>query len=101
VKAPSHSYNHQTEVILPEQAEQKTVVYVLVKKPENYNNVKVTGPGPVRPQKPEVFFIRYKNKEEPAAYGVPAGYGAPAVAQLGADYGAPAALVLPQVGGYQ
>lgn len=62
VKAPSHSSNQQTEVILPEQPQQKTVVYVLVKKPSYNNNVKVTGPGPARPQKPEVFFIRYADK---------------------------------------
>ncbi|OXA58975.1 uncharacterized protein LOC110844907 [Folsomia candida] len=72
VKAPSHSSSQQTEVILPEQPQQKTVVYVLVKKPENYNNVKVTAPQQTQPHKPEVFFIRYKNKEVAApAYGPP------------------------------
>lgn len=82
VKAPSSSSQSQTEVILPEQPQQKTVVYVLVKKPENSNNVKVVGPGARLPSKPEVFFIRYKNKEEAGGYGAPApapgpGYGAP------------------------
>jgi hypothetical protein len=92
VKAPSSSSQSQTEVILPEQPQQKTVVYVLVKKPENSNNVKVTGPGARLPSKPEVFFIRYKNKEEAGGYGAPAG---PAP---GPGYGAPA---LGGGGGYQ
>lgn len=91
VKAPSSSSSQQTEVILPEQPQQKTVVYVLVKKPENSNNVKVTGPGPVRPSKPEVFFIRYKNA------GGDGGYGAPAAP--GPAYGAPIAVAAP-AGGY-
>jgi len=98
VKAPSHSSSQQTEVILPEQPQQKTVVYVLVKKPENYNNVKVTAPAQQVPHKPEVFFIRYRNKEVAApAYGVPnqPSYGPPAAPQQPSygppqqEYGAP------------
>ncbi|ODM96554.1 hypothetical protein Ocin01_10120 [Orchesella cincta] len=83
VKAPSSSSQSQTEVILPEQPQQKTLVYVLVKKPESSNNVRVSGPAPTKPSKPEVFFIRYSR---PTA-GSDGGYGAPLQASSWASYG--------------
>ncbi len=62
MKAPSQSNNQQTEVILPEQDQQKTLVYVLVKRPDASGaDVKIRAPQPTAPAKPEVFFIRYKN----------------------------------------
>lgn len=54
VKAPSASNQQNTEVILPEAPQQKTLVYVLVKKQESSNNVRVRGSAPTRPSKPEV-----------------------------------------------
>ncbi|XP_060535223.1 uncharacterized protein LOC132707395 [Cylas formicarius] len=41
------------------QSEEKTLVYVLVKKPEEPQIV-VPSPAPTEPSKPEVYFIRYK-----------------------------------------
>ncbi|CAL8126888.1 unnamed protein product [Orchesella dallaii] len=64
VKTPSQSSQSQTEVILPDQDEHKNLVYVLLKKGENQNDVRIRQPAPVRPQKPEVYFIRYKGQEQ-------------------------------------
>jgi len=89
VKAPSHSSQSLTEVQLPEQPQQKTLVYVLVKKPESSNSVQVRGPAPTKPSKPEVYFIRYK--DQAPVYGPPAAqYGAPVAAAPQGGYGAPA-----------
>ncbi|ODN01112.1 hypothetical protein Ocin01_05552 [Orchesella cincta] len=87
VKAPSSSSQQQTEVILPEQDEQKTLVYVLVKKPENNADIKIRGPGPTSPSKPEVFFIRYKNAGSEGG-NTGSGYGPPGY-QPSSAYGAP------------
>ncbi|OXA58980.1 protein no-on-transient A [Folsomia candida] len=59
VKTPSQSSSQQTEVILPEQGEQKTLVYVLLKKGSNSADVKIRRPAASAPAKPEVYFIRY------------------------------------------
>jgi len=64
VKTPSSSSQSQTEVILPDQDEHKNLVYVLLKKGENSNDVKIRRPAAQRPQKPEVYFIRYKGEEQ-------------------------------------
>jgi len=74
VKAPTFSSDSQTEVILPEPASQKTLVYVLLKKGSSSSNVRVKGPQPTQPTKPEVYFIRYKNDEQSSSQG---GYPAP------------------------
>lgn len=58
VKAPSSSSSQQTEVILPEQDEQKNLVYVLLKKGEASSDVRIRRPAARGPQKPEVYFIR-------------------------------------------
>jgi len=55
VKAPSMSSAQNTEVILPEQPEHKTLVYVLVKKSEGASDIKIRAPQATRPPKPEVF----------------------------------------------
>jgi len=61
VKTPSASSQQQTEVILPEQNEQKTLVYVLLKKGEANSDIRVRAPASRTPSKPEVYFIRYAN----------------------------------------
>ncbi|ODN01114.1 hypothetical protein Ocin01_05550, partial [Orchesella cincta] len=64
VKTPSSSSSQQTEVILPDQDEHKNLVYVLLKKGEASSDIKIRRPQAQRPQKPEVYFIRYKGQEQ-------------------------------------
>jgi len=65
----------------------QTLVYVLVRKAQNSNDVKIRGPGPTQPSKPEVYFIRYKNDAAPSSeYGAPA----PAYQAPSSNYAAPA-----------
>jgi hypothetical protein len=77
VKTPSSSSSQQTEVILPEQDEHKNLVYVLLKKGEASSDVKIRRPAAPRQQKPDVYFIRYKDQAAAAAPQQPS-YGAPA-----------------------
>jgi hypothetical protein len=69
VKTPSSSSSQQTEVILPEQDEHKNLVYVLLKKGEASSDIKIRRPQAQRPQKPEVYFIRYKGQEQGQGQG--------------------------------
>lgn len=46
------------------QNEEKTVVYVLVKRPEDGPQVNVQASSASKPAKPEVYFIKYRTKEE-------------------------------------
>jgi len=64
VKTPSSSSSQQTEVVLPEQDEHKNLVYVLLKKGEASSDIKIRRPQAQRPQKPEVYFIRYKGQDQ-------------------------------------
>jgi len=64
VKTAANDFQQQTEVILPEQGQQKTLVYVLSKKGESTSDVKIRGPAPTQPTRPEVYFIRYKNEQQ-------------------------------------
>ncbi|KAL5289616.1 hypothetical protein ACFFRR_009589 [Megaselia abdita] len=69
IKAPSQSIRP----ILPAVSshEEKTLIYVLHKKPEIGDIVLPTAP-PTQPSKPEVYFIKYKAKtEEKPIYGPP------------------------------
>lgn len=68
--------------IIPEQPqdEHKTLVYVLVKKPEPQPQIEIPKIKPTEPSKPEVFFIKYKADEKGSPeYEVPRPiYGPPA-----------------------
>lgn len=52
------------ELQLPLPPEMKTMVYVMVKKPEKQPEIKFTRPKPFKPSPPEVFFIKYKNGKQ-------------------------------------
>ncbi|KAF4532959.1 hypothetical protein B566_EDAN000647 [Ephemera danica] len=79
IKAPAPPV--PTAPIIPEfpQDEQKTLIYVLVKKPEEAPEIHIPTPVPTQPSKPEVYFIRYKTQKESGKYGPPpqSTYGAP------------------------
>ncbi|KAL1502530.1 hypothetical protein ABEB36_007661 [Hypothenemus hampei] len=64
IKAPTPPT--PTAPIIPAQPqnEEKTLVYVLVKKPEEAPEITIPTPAPTQPSKPEVYFIRYKTKKE-------------------------------------
>ncbi|RZC37188.1 leucine-rich repeat extensin-like protein 5, partial [Asbolus verrucosus] len=98
-----HVYVHvpppEPEVHVPQkqispQNEEKTLVYVLVKKPEEAPEINIPTPAPTQPSKPEVYFIRYKTQKQQEAGGYPdsgvpqSQYGAPA-APPSSEYGAP------------
>jgi hypothetical protein len=99
IKAPSTSAGDGEEIQLPPLPETKTLVYVLLKKPEFAGGINFATPAPTQPSKPEVYFIRYKsggNKEQgkqeygaPAPQQAPQQYNAPAPQQQ-AQYSAPA-----------
>lgn len=49
------------------------MVYVLVKKPEEQQDIVIPTAAPTQPSKPEVYFIKYKTQKESSAGGYPAG----------------------------
>lgn len=73
IKAPAPPT--PTAPVIPEQIqdEHKTLVYVLVKKPEEQPEVEFPVQATTEPSKPEVFFIKYKEpeKEPQKEYGPP------------------------------
>lgn len=62
INAPNPPLPAQHTVELPSPPELKTQIYVLVKKPQATPPVKII-PAKVPVHKPEVYFIRYKNKD--------------------------------------
>lgn len=63
-----------TAPIIPENIpdEHKTLVYVLVKKPDPQPQIEIPQVRPTEPSKPEVFFIKYKDdKKISHEYGAP------------------------------
>lgn len=63
IKAPTYNLKSQVIPVLP-QNQEKTIVYVLSKKPEFDQNIQLPEPTPTEPSKPEVFFVKYKTQEE-------------------------------------
>lgn len=62
IKAPTPPTPTAPVIPVVPQDEQKTLIYVLVKKPEEAPDVVVPTPAPTQPSKPEVYFIRYKTQ---------------------------------------
>lgn len=67
VKAPTESRPPQVIAPIQPQNEEKTIVYVLVKKPEEQPEVVLPKIEQKPPSKPEVYFIKYKNREDSQA----------------------------------
>lgn len=63
IKAPSPPSYQQQQISLQNQSEEKTIVYVLVKRPDEIGDVSVATPSPTPPSKPEVYFIKYKAQQ--------------------------------------
>lgn len=64
IKAPTQAPPTAPTIPAQPQNEEKTLVYVLVKKPDDQPDIHIPAPIPTQPSKPEVFFIKYKTKEE-------------------------------------
>nr|NP_001298417.1 extensin-like precursor [Papilio polytes]BAM19088.1 cuticular protein PpolCPT4 [Papilio polytes] len=91
IKAPTPPTPTAPVIPLQPQNEEKTLVYVLVKKPEEQPDIVIPTPAPTQPAKPEVYFIRYKTQKQegyPAAKPPAQQYGPPASAPS-SSYGAP------------
>lgn len=68
IKAPSTpNYNQQIIQQLAPQTEEKTLVYVLSKKPEYTAPEILSTKAAAPPSKPEVYFIKYKAQKELSA----------------------------------
>lgn len=63
IKAPSYDSSARVIPVLP-QNEEKTVVYVLSKKPDFNQDIQIPEQPVTEPPKPEVFFIKYKTQQE-------------------------------------
>lgn len=63
IKAPSYGLNSQIIPVLP-QNEDKTIIYVLSKKPEFNQNIELPPVPTTEPSKPEIFFVKYKSEQE-------------------------------------
>ncbi|XP_055714538.1 uncharacterized protein LOC129808743 [Phlebotomus papatasi] len=66
IKAPSPPQPTPAQIAQAAQNSEKTIVYVLVKRPEAPEDIVLPSAAPVTPSKPEVYFIRYKTQREQA-----------------------------------
>lgn len=74
IKAPTPPTPVAPIIPLQPQNEEKTLVYVLVKKPEEQPDIIIPTQAPTQPSKPEVYFIKYQTQKE--AGGAISGVGA-------------------------
>lgn len=65
------------------QNEEKTLIYVLSKRPEEPADIVIPSPPSTPPSKPEVYFIKYQARRESVVDGGSAGGGAGADGNLG------------------
>lgn len=64
IKAPSYSTYTQQQLAAQAQSQEKTIIYVLAKKPDEPGDITLPTVAPTPPSKPEVYFIRYKTQKE-------------------------------------
>lgn len=70
IKAPSYSAPSQAQISLAAQNQEKTIVYVLVRKPDDFSaDLTIPTAAPTPPSKPEVYFIKYKTQKEGGGNG--------------------------------
>nr|CAI5857034.1 unnamed protein product [Callosobruchus analis] len=74
IKAPTPPTPTAPVIPVQPQNEEKTLVYVLVKKPEEQPEINIPTPAPTQPSKPEVYFIKYNTRKEAGA-AAGAGFG--------------------------
>lgn len=65
IKAPSFAAPSQAQISLAAENQEKTIVYVLVRKPDDLSaDLTIPTAAPTKPSKPEVYFIKYKTQKE-------------------------------------
>lgn len=64
IKTPSAQAPSSPTLPALTQNREKTLIYVLVKRPEDAPSISIPTAKPTRPSKPEVYFIRYKTQKE-------------------------------------
>lgn len=64
IKAPTPPTPTAPVIPVQSQVEEKTIVYVLIKRPDEQPDVQIPVPAPTQPSKPEVYFIRYKAQKD-------------------------------------
>ena len=69
IKAPAQAPPAGAQIQLPQQDEEKTLIYILTKKQDEQAEIKINQPAPTKPSKPEVYFIRYKTQKSSGGYG--------------------------------
>ncbi|XP_012059589.1 PREDICTED: uncharacterized protein LOC105622784 [Atta cephalotes] len=69
IKAPTPPTPTAPVIPVQQQDEQKTLIYVLVKKPEEALEINLPTITPTQPSKPEVYFIKYKTQKEVTGTG--------------------------------
>ena len=62
IKAPAPQAPAAPIISVQPLNEEKTLVYVLVKRPDEQEEVVIPTAAPTAPSKPEVYFIRYKTQ---------------------------------------
>ncbi|XP_018369322.1 PREDICTED: elastin-like [Trachymyrmex cornetzi] len=77
IKAPTSPTPTAPVIPVQQQDEQKTLIYVLVKKPEEAPEINLPTITPTQPSKPEVYFIKYKTQKEVTGTGPSTSYGVP------------------------
>ncbi|XP_053678722.1 pupal cuticle protein 36a [Anopheles nili] len=107
IKAPSAPSYQTPQIPLQPQNEEKTLVYVLVKKPDDQQDIVIPTAAPTQPSKPEVYFIKYKTQKESSVgassggFASAAGFGADLSGSLaGGDLGGHGSLVGGDLGGH-
>lgn len=71
IKTPDAQKLGPIKIPAQPQNEEKTLVYVLSKKPDTQQDIIVQPQVQTKPSKPEVFYIKYKTKSEQPKFGPP------------------------------
>lgn len=69
IKAPTAPAVSPAIIQQQQQSQEKTIVYVLVKKPDEQESLVLSGLAPTKPSKPEVYFIKYQARKEAGGGG--------------------------------
>nr|XP_040235417.1 uncharacterized protein LOC120957333 [Anopheles coluzzii] len=84
IKTPHQQPSAAQLALQQSQTEEKTIVYVLVKKPEAVGDISLPLPAVTKPSKPEVYFIKYRTNTEEVQAPVGLNVGSSATAQADA-----------------